>query len=70
MAPPPDETPAQRAERLRAEAEAKRISDMIDEELNRQRLAEKKGPKPVKILLLGECYTGNGNGRGRVGFLV
>jgi guanine nucleotide-binding protein subunit alpha len=54
MAPPPDETPGQRAERLRSEAEAKRISDMIDEELNRQRLAEKKGPKPVKILLLGE----------------
>ncbi|KLO10580.1 G-alpha-domain-containing protein [Schizopora paradoxa] len=54
MAPPHNETESERAERLRAEAEAKRVSDMIDEELNRQRIAEKKGPKPVKMLLLGE----------------
>ena len=53
LAPPKNESEHQRIERLRAEAEAKRISDMIDEELNRQRLAERKGPKPVKILLLG-----------------
>lgn len=56
LAPPPDETAAQRAERHRAEADAKRISDLIDEELNRQRLAERKGPKPVKILLLGVSW--------------
>ncbi len=54
MAPPTNETEGERAERVRAEAEAKRVSDMIDEELNRQRIAEKKGPKPVKMLLLGE----------------
>lgn len=53
MAPPPDEPEQQRAERLRGEQEAKRISDLIDEELNRQRMAEKKGPKAVKVLLLG-----------------
>lgn len=44
---------AERQERLAAELEAKRISDLIDEELNRQRAAERKGPPPVKILLLG-----------------
>lgn len=54
LAPPPGETPHQRAVRLQVAAEAKRISDLIDEELNRQRAEEKKGPKPVKILLLGE----------------
>ena len=37
-----------------AEAEAKRISDAIDEELQRQAKELKRAPKPVKILLLGE----------------
>lgn len=54
MAPPPNETPQQRADRIAAAMEAQRISDMIDDELNRQRAAEKKGQRPVKILLLGE----------------
>lgn len=54
MAPPPNETEQEKTVRLRDEAEAKRISDMIDEELNRQRQAERRGPKPVKLLLLGE----------------
>ena len=54
LAPPPNETEEQRQIRLAAEAEAKRISDAIDEELQRQAKAEKRGPKPVKILLLGE----------------
>ena len=57
MAPPPDETEEQKAERLNAEAEAKRISDLIDEELNKQRQAERRGPRPVKLLLLG-VYKG------------
>lgn len=55
LAPPPNESPQERTARLAAAAEAKRISDMIDEELARQRAAEKKGQRPVKILLLGEC---------------
>lgn len=53
-APPPDETPAEREARMRAEAEAKQVSDIIDEELDRQRLAEKRAPKALKVLLLGE----------------
>jgi guanine nucleotide-binding protein alpha-1 subunit len=53
MAPPPDETPEERHVRILAEQEAKRVSDAIDEELNRQRQAEKKAQKPVKVLLLG-----------------
>ena len=54
LAPPPNETEEQRQIRLASEAEAKRISDAIDEELQRQAKAEKRAPKLVKILLLGE----------------
>ena len=54
LAPPPNETEEQRQIRLAASAEAKRVSDAIDEELQRQAKAEKRGPKLVKILLLGE----------------
>lgn len=53
FAPPPDETPADRQARLHAEAEAKRISDAIDEELQQEAKASKKGPRPMKMLLLG-----------------
>ncbi|KAH7910974.1 guanine nucleotide binding protein, alpha subunit [Hygrophoropsis aurantiaca] len=57
-APPPNETPTEREIRICAEQEAKRISDAIDEEINRQRIAERKGPKAVKILLLGQSESG------------
>jgi guanine nucleotide-binding protein subunit alpha len=52
LAPPPNETPAQRDARLKAEKEAKLRSDAIDEEINRQRVAEKK-ERSVRVLLLG-----------------
>lgn len=58
IAPPSYETPAEQEERLAAEQEAKRVSDAIDEELNRQRISEKKGPKAIKILLLGQSESG------------
>ncbi|KIP09895.1 hypothetical protein PHLGIDRAFT_28734 [Phlebiopsis gigantea 11061_1 CR5-6] len=54
LAPPPSETAADREARLLAEAEAKRISDAIDEELQQQAKVERKGPKPTKMLLLAE----------------
>lgn len=49
MAPSEFETPEERVRRLEQEEEAKRVSNAIDDELNRER----KAPKPVKILLLG-----------------
>lgn len=52
-APPDHETPGDREARLAAEAEALRVSNAIDEEINRQRALEKKSPKSVRILLLG-----------------
>ncbi|KAJ7039174.1 guanine nucleotide binding protein, alpha subunit [Mycena alexandri] len=50
--------PAEREARLQSEREAKKRSDLIDQELNRQRAAEKKADKPVKILLLGQSESG------------
>ncbi|KAF5351270.1 hypothetical protein D9756_008226 [Leucocoprinus leucothites] len=52
--PSESETPEERELRLQQEEEAQQISSAIDEELNRQR----KAPKPVKILLLGQSESG------------
>ncbi|KAJ7679756.1 guanine nucleotide binding protein, alpha subunit [Mycena rosella] len=40
------------------EREAKKRSDLIDEELNRERNAEKRNVKSVKLLLLGQSESG------------
>lgn len=58
LAPPAGETPAERDARIQAERDAKKRSDLIDQELNRQRAADKKADKPVKILLLGQSESG------------
>lgn len=57
LAPPPDETPEQTAARLDMEAEAKRVSDEIDEQLRQERLTERR-QKPLRILLLGQSESG------------
>ncbi|KAG6821012.1 hypothetical protein H0H93_007902 [Arthromyces matolae] len=57
MAPPPDETEEERQARLADEREAQRRSDAIDEELNRQRINEKR-TQCVRILLLGQSESG------------
>ncbi|KAG6861685.1 hypothetical protein C0995_013254 [Termitomyces sp. Mi166 len=57
MAPPPNESEAERQVRLAAEREAQKRSDAIDEELNRQRINEKK-TKCIRILLLGQSESG------------
>jgi len=53
FAPPPNESPRDKENRVRAEQEAKKRSDAIDEEINKQRNV-RKNSRPVKILLLGE----------------
>ena len=50
---PPDEDPIARANRLALEADARHVSEQIDEKLRLERL-EKKNKKIVKILLLGQ----------------
>ncbi|KAH0580001.1 hypothetical protein H2248_002819 [Termitomyces sp. 'cryptogamus'] len=54
IAPPPNETPEQRTAREFAEAQAKKVSDEIDEQLRKEREGDKKKKKPVKLLLLGQ----------------
>ena len=58
IAPPPDETPDARAARLSAEAEARRISDEIDEQLKQERASRRKQRPCVKVLLLGQSESG------------
>lgn len=58
IAPPKNESAAARAARLRAEAEAKRVSDEIDEQLKQDRVARRRQRPCVKVLLLGQSESG------------
>jgi len=57
MLPPPHETIEQKLAREQKETEAKKISDLIDEELKRERAALKK-KQIVRVLLLGQAESG------------
>ncbi|KAL4073611.1 guanine nucleotide binding protein, alpha subunit [Scleroderma citrinum] len=57
-APPPNETAEEKAAREEREAEARRISDQIDEELRADKAALRKHEETVKILLLGQSESG------------
>lgn len=62
MQPPASETDAQRIARLEVEAEAKRISEQIDEDLRNEREKLRKSRSDVKVrfmslLLDGRAYT-------------
>ena len=57
LTPPADETAAQREARVQADRNAKKISDAIDEDIDRQHIAERRAPKAVKVLLLGAYYV-------------
>ncbi|KAF8813717.1 guanine nucleotide-binding protein alpha-4 subunit [Phlegmacium glaucopus] len=58
LAPPENETPTEREARLLVQAEAQKRSDAIDEEINRQKIMEKRAPKCVRVLLLGQSESG------------
>lgn len=57
MAPPPNETPDERALRVQREEDARRISEQIDEQLRREK-QEQRRKKIVKLLLLGQSESG------------
>ncbi|EJF65114.1 G-alpha-domain-containing protein [Dichomitus squalens LYAD-421 SS1] len=57
-APPKDENEGERAARLEAEREAKRISDEIDRALEQERQELRKRRPQTKILLLGQSESG------------
>lgn len=54
LLPPPNETPEAREIRLKAENEAKKISDNIDEMIRQDRNDRKKTRAEVHVLLLGQ----------------
>lgn len=56
--PPPDETAAEKSARERREAEEKRVSDRIDEELKVEKAAMRRQRAVVKVLLLGQSESG------------
>lgn len=58
LAPPDDETEAQRTQRLQEEERARRVSEEIDEQLRREGAALKKQKRPIKVLLLGQSESG------------
>lgn len=58
--PPDSETEEERLQRIALESEARRLSDLIDEELRaeRERLKRRKASGEVKLLLLGQAESG------------
>ncbi|CAL1709083.1 unnamed protein product [Somion occarium] len=56
-APPPDETEEQRQVRLMEEAEAQRVSDAIDYDIQQEKAANFRGDI-IKVLLLGQSESG------------
>ncbi|KAJ7859136.1 guanine nucleotide-binding protein [Mycena olivaceomarginata] len=52
------ETPEERSARLAAEADAKRVSEQIDEELRQERERMRRSRGDVKLLLLGQAESG------------
>ncbi|KAJ4477383.1 guanine nucleotide-binding protein [Lentinula aciculospora] len=58
LKPPESETELERRARLEQEAEAKRVSEQIDEELRQERESLKRKRGDVKLLLLGQAESG------------
>ena len=58
LAPPPGETPQERAARLQEEEDAKRVNDEIDERIKQDRVAWRKHKSMFKLLLLGQSESG------------
>jgi guanine nucleotide-binding protein subunit alpha len=56
--PPADETPEQRAMREMKEAEARRVSELIDEQLKLEKQANQRKKTPVRVLMLGQAESG------------
>jgi hypothetical protein len=58
LLPPPNESPVQREMRLKAETEAKKVSEGIDEMIRQDRYERKKSKAEVNVLLLGQSESG------------
>jgi guanine nucleotide-binding protein alpha-1 subunit len=58
LQPPANETSEQRAVREAKEAEARRVSDRIDEQIKSEKQATSRSKTQVKVLLLGQAESG------------
>ncbi|KAF8499582.1 G-alpha-domain-containing protein [Russula emetica] len=58
LEPPANETSEQRAMREAKEAEARRVSDHIDEQIKSEKQANSRSRAQVKVLLLGQAESG------------
>jgi guanine nucleotide-binding protein subunit alpha len=58
LLPPPDESPIEREVRLKAEVDAKKVSDSIDDMIRIERNERKKSKTEVNVLLLGQSESG------------
>lgn len=58
LQPPPNESPEDRAKRIQDELDAKRISELIDDQLQNERNERKKVRSEVSVLLLGQSESG------------
>ncbi|KAH9930402.1 G-alpha-domain-containing protein [Epithele typhae] len=58
LAPPPGESPIDRAARLARESDARRVNDEIEETIKLDRLAWKRNKAMFKLLLLGQSESG------------
>ncbi|KAH9979099.1 G-alpha-domain-containing protein [Lactifluus volemus] len=58
LSPPPGETPEMRVIREAKEAEARRVSDLIDEQIRSEKQANSRKKIPVKVLMLGLAESG------------
>jgi len=52
------ESPQERSQREQEEARAKAVSDAIDEQIERDRVAFERYKKAIKVLLLGQSESG------------
>lgn len=58
LSPPPKETPEQRTQREAKEADAKRVSDRIDDQIKTEKRAVSLKKDPVRVLMLGPAESG------------
>ena len=56
--PPANESSEQRAVREAKDAEARRVSDRIDEQLKSEKQANSRSKGQVKVLMLGQAESG------------
>lgn len=58
LSPPPKETSEQRAQREAIEADARRVSDRIDDQIKTEKRAISLKKDPVRVLMLGPAESG------------